>query len=278
MEPGSKRKVLSEEKYKSALSQIIERDFFPDLRRLQAERQALLQTSISPLKQPADTPPAETIDQSLDQFLSSHVSEDTASFRRLFDAETAKRKEKRAQLLGARKANLLHGNEQHTGLIKGPAQTLFLSCGSSEKSIAYENTRFSDKDGVWGDFDDCESVAGSEMTVDGDATPVINGYRMVSSPSVGKRAGFVIRPETPRERVARQAAGGGGGGRKRSGDEKAGRGMLSPAGQRLLGRASKGARPGGSSPSSGAADRGSTASGDDMLRRAYNSPYARRGF
>ncbi|KAJ1723680.1 hypothetical protein LPJ53_002012 [Coemansia erecta] len=281
MNPDSKRSVLSEEEYKRGLSQIISRDFFPDLRRLQAENQTLQtgsgnknNSSSTPSALLPATPLTDTSSQSLDQYLSSHMSEDTASFRQLLDREAAKRQKKKALLMGSRKPNLLHGNELHAGLLTdgGPKP---LNSSSGER-IVYENTRFSDHEGVWDDVDDCESVAGSEITVDDEATPVINGYRMVRSPAAEKKSGFVIRPETPRERVARQA---GGSRKKEKVEEKVPRGMLSPAAQRLLASATKGSRGRSSSPAHGASRAvGDKGSGDDMLRRAYNSPYARRPF
>ncbi|KAJ2785743.1 DiGeorge syndrome critical region protein 14 [Coemansia interrupta] len=255
MNPKSKALVLSEEEYRRGLSQIISRDFFPDLRRLEAENQALqVGSSGSGDITPSVVPPAgEANPQSLDQYLSTYTSSDTASFHRLFDLETAKRQEKRTQLLGARKPNVLHGNQLPPRAARGGAPEA--RCVSRGRRIVYENTRFGDPR-VWDDVDDCGSVAGSDVVVEGGMTPVINGYRMVRS---------------PRGRRGRKKGGEGGVG-------PAARGLLSPAGRRLLAGAVRGGGAAGSSPARHAASRDPTASGGDPLRRAYNSPYARRAF
>ncbi|KAJ2850670.1 hypothetical protein IWW36_001714 [Coemansia brasiliensis] len=236
--------VLEEDEFRATIDQIIERDFFPDIRKLRVEKRELVGSSIE-----ADDLPEPASKQSLDGFLSTHTSEDNASFSKLLAAENKRRQER----ISSKRRLTMGGNPgcsrnalmfMPDGIAKPPV--------ANDKQIIYQNTRFSETDV---DIDDLESVI-SEATTAGYKTPEINGYRMVDLPT-----GFSIAPRTPRElaglRLASPSA-------KRKGakppSKSASRAdMLSPAAQRLLGRSQK-----------------YKSSADNSIRSAYNSPYVRR--
>ncbi|KAG5517942.1 hypothetical protein PMAC_000397 [Pneumocystis sp. 'macacae'] len=72
--PPTRPAVLDEDAYQQALSDIIKRDFFPDLLDMEAADPALSPHTLSP-----DTAHV-TRNLSLDQFLAKYTSEDNASF------------------------------------------------------------------------------------------------------------------------------------------------------------------------------------------------------
>ncbi|KAJ2451082.1 hypothetical protein EV183_003854 [Coemansia sp. RSA 2336] len=231
--------VLEEDEYRATIDQIIERDFFPDIRKLQAEKNELVDATAEP-----EELPASTSKQSLNEFLSTHTSEDNASFSKLLATENKKRQAKRIGLQ----------NQLTMGKTPGHARNalMFMPDGitrqpvASDKQIVYQNTRFAELL----DADDLDSVI-SETTTAGYRTPEINGYKMVDSPR-----GFSIAPRTPRElaglRLASPA-------KRKASPKSAGRkDMLSPAAQRLLGRSQK------------------SNSALNSIRTTYNSPLARR--
>ncbi|KAI9469572.1 hypothetical protein LPJ78_001066 [Coemansia sp. RSA 989] len=231
--------VLEEDEYRATIDQIIERDFFPDIRRLQAEKKELVDGTV----EPADLPePASK--QSLNEFLSTHTSEDNASFSKLLATENKRRQARRIGLQN----QLTMGNSPGTSR----NALMFMPDGitkqsvASDKQIVYQNTRFAETL----DVDDLESVI-SEATTTGYRTPEINGYRMVDSPR-----GFSIAPRTPRELAGLQLASPSK--RKTSSKPANRKDMLSPAAQRLLGRSQK------------------SNSADNSIRSAYNSPFVRR--
>ncbi|KAJ1796402.1 hypothetical protein LPJ75_007245 [Coemansia sp. RSA 2598] len=275
---SEKPRVLAEEEYKEALSQIIQRDFFPDLPRLQAENQVYggeaSNTPTAPVQKERFFSPTGAEKMTLSGFLSTHTTEDNASFQGILDAENAGRPQRQKSTCrppgNLSSASLLRTNPL---LLMPEDSSKHLGTERSTRTggrIVYENTRFGENNGGSGfahdrgeidtDSEDSESAEAS--------TPVINGYRMIKEPSgAGRQRGFVIRPESPRERIARKV----GATPRKSlpGARPLPKGALSPAAQRLLMRSSGSAlrSPG---PTSGA----QSADGPrGMLRKSYRSPY-----
>ncbi|KAJ1770796.1 hypothetical protein IW140_002480 [Coemansia sp. RSA 1813] len=300
--------VLSESDFTSRVDRIIERDFFPDLKRLQAQSKELDLTETDNIfSESNDQDNArQDKDVSLDQFLATHTSEDNASFGRLLESENARRKHVYERVVGNsndRKlvASVGTKNGSHT---KGGLETwkytarnaLMFVPGTHETTderrvihsgprILAHNTRISEDMGVADDHSDWD--AESAISINSSVTPVINGYKLIREPGsvrrggtgVRKIRGFAIGETTPRERLAlRLSTPPGirrGTGKRESSRSGSSSGiaaqrslMLSPAAQRLLHGSNKRGK--------GATQSVAQRNDDEELQRAYNSPYVRR--
>ncbi|KAJ2724036.1 hypothetical protein GGI07_002241 [Coemansia sp. Benny D115] len=119
MEPTSRAEehtavVLDEDEFRERVSQIVARDFFPDLERLRAANEALATgTAVLAVHHPkTDEQPAEDAEhQGLDGFLDTHVSEDTASFKRLLEEENQQRRDAYQRIHG-QKLLLTHSDRK----------------------------------------------------------------------------------------------------------------------------------------------------------------------
>lgn len=128
----SKRKVLKEEEYLSALSSILRRDFFPTLDRLEAQYEylsALERSDIASLRQAAaklasfhSHPSLSSLDNlSLDEFQARYMTEDTADFEELLAKFNAARRKRYWRLFG--QSNNSNGNN-NTSSVTSTAITL----------------------------------------------------------------------------------------------------------------------------------------------------------
>ncbi|KAJ2355698.1 hypothetical protein GGF43_002533, partial [Coemansia sp. RSA 2618] len=166
--------VLEEEEYRASIDSIIERDFFPDLQRLQAENQGKFITDFHSVATNAETK------QSLDEFLHTHTSEDNASFAKLLKSEN-QRREIAYQKKYSTNRRITAGSSdtlRRNALMFAPdGITVTRPTDEQRKMIVHKNTRLAEPC----DVDDTESVA-SETTTAGYRTPEINGYKMVDSP------------------------------------------------------------------------------------------------
>ncbi|KAJ1786542.1 hypothetical protein LPJ59_005910 [Coemansia sp. RSA 2399] len=156
--------------------------------------------------------------------------------------------------------------------------------GRNGARILSHNTRLPEETEVTDDPSDWD--AESVLSINSDATPTINGYKLIREPGTVKQGrngvwrtrGFAIGETTPRERLARQLSTPTGN-RKEAGKHEPSRSgknsgstaqkaaMLSPAALRLLRGTDEGDQ---------AATPTQTRRDDHSLRKAYNSPYARR--
>ncbi|PIA15715.1 hypothetical protein COEREDRAFT_81839 [Coemansia reversa NRRL 1564] len=232
--------VLEEDEFRATVDAIVARDFFPDLYHTAGRIESK---------------------ESLDEFLRKNISDDNASFSSLLRDENAQRQAKHKKVFGTQ-ARLRSGTQQRNALMFAPDGLKQKSPTVKEKRIMHHNTRFEDVQ--LDNDDDMESVM-SEISTAGYKTPEIGGYKMVDEPvRVGGRR-FEIKPATPRELTGQQLAKPKQPTTKISSDSTSA--MLSPAARRLLERSS-GKRTAGNSQS--------PRENDETLRRAYNSPYARR--
>ncbi|KAJ1864448.1 hypothetical protein H4R99_003792 [Coemansia sp. RSA 1722] len=262
---STKPRVLAEDEFKDTLSQIIQRDFFPSLPQLQNDPHVYeAENRINNDRTVVSLP-----NMTLNGFLSTHTTEDNASFRVILDTENAQRKRKNMTYQDT--------NNQTSRSMRSSAQLLVPEDSSkplmSERStntggrIVYENTRFSERSKLAYDQEEFDTDSES-----GDvSTPEINGYKMIKeSPVTTRQRGFVIRPETPRERVAKEAGRTSETKKKPKTGGRVRKGTLSPAAQRLLMRKS-----GSGSPSLVFGSDAQSVDGGPhgMLRKNYNSPY-----
>ncbi|KAJ1728937.1 hypothetical protein LPJ61_003775 [Coemansia biformis] len=257
--------VLEEDSFRASVDAIVERDFFPDLPRLQAENQS------TPAVRTAG--PAAASGVSLAEFLRTHVSEDSASFSRLLREENQQRGTGQSSTHGG-PLRLQAGRQPRNALMFAPDGLSSVRQAAGER-IVCRNTRMPEGAAAE-DAEDAGSVF-SDASTAGYRTPMLNGYKMVDPEELGRsgRTRFHIRPASARERAALRLAHAQPGprGRLSSPGQTAASAtpqraaMLSPAAQQLLGRSSGR----GVNLESLAARAGS-----DSLRRAYNSPYARR--
>ena len=109
--PSRKRKVLSEDEYLGRLGAILKRDYFPDLERLQAQKDLLtaveqsdllaLQLATERLDRVSESDELTSADgMSLDEFQSRFTTEDDASFDDILERFNAKQRERFAKLHG----------------------------------------------------------------------------------------------------------------------------------------------------------------------------------
>ncbi|KAJ2800583.1 hypothetical protein H4R21_003118 [Coemansia helicoidea] len=232
MKPGrGPAAVLEEDDFRAAVDAIVQRDFFPDLVELQAENLGVPVARAGAAAGAAGGP-------SLNEFLRTHISEDSASFSRLLTEENQRRSS--SSTTGGQ-LRLLGRPQLRNALMFAP-DGLSAPQRAPDGRIVHRNTRLPED--AAGDPGDAESVV-SDASTAGYQTPVIRGYKMVD-------------PDGPRRRARYRAA--------RTLPQRAA--MLSPAAHRLLGR-SPGRGAGSQSPAAGAGS-------SESLRRAYNSPYVRR--
>ncbi|KAI9500329.1 nuclear protein Es2-domain-containing protein [Coemansia spiralis] len=209
--------VLSEHEFTSRVDKIVERNFFPDLKRLQAESKALLHgipgTQVLLSDGILDSnilfiDEGEKVDKegdqqmSLDQFLATHTSEDNASFGRLMESENTQKRLVYNRIFGNNNDGYKEQNASATKEIGletwkyTPRNTLmFVPSGidsskvsseflthRDEKRILPHNTRLPlDNDQQNDDSWDLESTASISSYA---ATPAINGYKLVKDPDV----------------------------------------------------------------------------------------------
>ncbi|KAJ2560004.1 hypothetical protein EV175_000005 [Coemansia sp. RSA 1933] len=307
MAKGQGMEILSESEFTSQVGQIIERDFFPDLQHLRAQSKELGLTEQDDAvgdNSTQDGTAHGTKGMTLGQYLSTHTSEDNASFGRLVETENTRRRHMYGRMVGddsSGKLVALTGTADERDARKEGLETWKYTarnalmfeppaCGSRQRQeegggssrgarILAHNTRLPDEDrNAVDEHSDWDAASVMSDTISS-ATPVINGYKMIRDHGAGgrKTRAFVIGETTPRERLALRLSTPKGAQKRasRSGGDSAGgstaqrAAMLSPAAQRLL----RGAGGREEVPSPGAAQRND----DQELRRAYNSPYARRG-
>ncbi|KAJ2521111.1 DiGeorge syndrome critical region protein 14 [Coemansia sp. RSA 1939] len=301
--------VLDESEFTFQVDRIVARDFFPDLKSLKAQGEELglgseddvvAITTADASRQDDKERLDGGRDMSLDQFLATHTSEDNASFGRLVEAESEQRRRAHERMVGGSSSSKLTSSSTRKGLetwkytarnalMFTPTAHVTTGDGNSSSSrsgaarILAHNTRLPDDFGSGDDQSnwDIESV-------DGDATPMINGYKLVREPTgsssraygQGRTRGFKIGETPEREKLAQQlskprmaqmdaikskpARSGSSSGRQTAQRVA----MLSPAAQRLLGGSG-----GNGSDSTPKARQGNN---DHELRKAYNSPYVRR--
>ena len=87
------KRVVTEESYEAALDNIIERDFFPDLKEIK-ERNNQIPGYSSKRESEVDPDVLPHEGESLDQYLAKTVSEDDASFKELIEKDKARIREK----------------------------------------------------------------------------------------------------------------------------------------------------------------------------------------
>ncbi|KAJ2517565.1 hypothetical protein GGI11_003119 [Coemansia sp. RSA 2049] len=299
--------VLDESEFAFHVDRIVARDFFPDLKRLKAqgeglglgsEDDAVAITTTDASRQDDKERLDGGRDMSLDQFLATHTSEDNASFSKLVEAETEKRRRAHERMVGGSSSSKLTSSSTGKGLetwkytarnalMFTPTAHVTTGDGSSSRSgaarILAHNTRLPEDFGGGDDQSnwDIESV-------DGDATPMINGYKLVREPTgsssraygQGRTRGFKIGETPEREKLAQQLSkprmaqmdaikSKPARSRSTSGRQAAQKvAMLSPAAQRLL--------SGSGGNGSDTTPKARQGNNDHALRKAYNSPYVRR--
>ncbi|KAJ2664848.1 hypothetical protein IWW48_000462, partial [Coemansia sp. RSA 1200] len=106
--------ILDESEFTFQVDRIVARDFFPDLKRLKAQGEELgLGSEDDAVATTADASSQNEErldsgrDMSLDQFLSTHTSEDNASFGRLVETETEQRKRAYERMVGGNSSSKL---------------------------------------------------------------------------------------------------------------------------------------------------------------------------
>ncbi|KAJ2159681.1 hypothetical protein GGF46_002853 [Coemansia sp. RSA 552] len=245
--------VLEEDDFRARVDAIVGRDFFPDLRLPQQEGH-MISTG-------APVADAGGPSVSLDEFLRTHTSEDNASFSTLLRRENQMRRDQQAQRCAPAAQNRIAMAGGRNALMFAP-DGVRPAAAADERRILHCNTRM-----PAGGQDDSDDDTVSVATTAGYMTPEINGYRMVGSRS--QRRGFEIKPQTPRElaglRLAQQGSPRTLQKARRPTTPQRRAETLSPAARKLLGTTSHQL----GSPIRSRHD-------GDSLRRAYNSPYARR--
>ncbi|KAI8323015.1 hypothetical protein GQ54DRAFT_126402 [Martensiomyces pterosporus] len=305
--------ILEEDEFTTRVSRLIERDFFPTLRQLRADNQALeTGSAFIANTDTADGSEGSKDALSLDAFLSTHTSEDNASFKELLGEDNRRRDDRYRRAFGVaeneegRQPKLLTHGSSSSGVVGSwkytPRNALMfvpeaLPGGSdlgqqrNEKRIVHRNTRMPEEP----EISDAVSVVtdGSVASTAGYATPVIRGYKMVDPDDGGtprhadaQGKGFRIMPTPRREVVGMRLASKSKESAERHKAQQRLRtdamsprhtpvrgAMLSPAARRLLERSH---RQGGNTPRSPSASASASATGDAMLRESYNSPYVFR--
>ncbi|KAJ2875941.1 hypothetical protein FB639_003947, partial [Coemansia asiatica] len=242
-------RVVAEEEFKETLSQIIQRDFFPDLPKLQMENHKYEEDEEEKQQAHCSTVSTAPAKMSLNGYLSTYTTEDNASFRKILDNENNRRREKHKSMICKQPGDLSSESKRSSTMLLVPEDTsgrLIERYTDAGGRIVYENTRFAQNGGFGGGIIEDRVESDTEESGDSEsgdkATPVIGGYRLIREPStplLGKtrHRGFAIRAETPRERIGRAA--------KKTkkvvrDNSRVPKGVLSPAAQRLLLRSSSG--------------------------------------
>ncbi|KAI6659304.1 DGCR14-like protein [Oopsacas minuta] len=203
----SHKSVISEEKYEEALDTIIERDFFPDLKKFKDENRLLYPEFASSFDTNTRDKLSPRDGESLDEYLARIISEDDASFAELLQKDRERIREKCKEFfLGQiehESPGQIEFKRPRDFTIGGKNSLMYVPEGieqdsSARPNIRHENTRISkelieslnDKAGL--------RVIQSELTKTRVEIPEkVDLYgKTILDPHVGREYGLISTPRT----------------------------------------------------------------------------------